>query len=140
LSENFVQVFAQFDDGNPLTPSGSGNFEIIASGYLQESSYVAVVTPIILGQLDSEGAFSQLGISSPVSYQNPNAAPNSGIPLLASDNFGPGEFNWNFKIVIQGAPNVIASNVPVNYALGSQQGLFSILQAAGWSPTVPPAF
>jgi hypothetical protein len=105
-----------------------------------ESASVAVVTPIILGSLDSAGAFSQLGISSPISYQNPNAAPNSGIPLLASDNFGANEMNWSFKVIIQGAPNVIASNIPVNYALGASQGLFAILEAAGWTPTVPAAF
>jgi hypothetical protein len=140
MTDNFVIITAQWDDGNPLTPSGSGNYEIVATGLLMESASIGVVTPIILGQLDSLGSFSQLGISSPIAYQDPNAVPNSGIPLLASDNFGAGEFNWNFKVVVAGAPIVIANNVPINYALGGTQGLFAILEAAGWSPTVPPAF
>ena len=140
MSDNFVTVTAQWDDGNPLTPSGSGNYEIVATGLLMESSAVAIVTPIILGQLDSLGSFSLLGISSPLAYQNPNVEPNTGIPLLASDNFAEGEFLWNFKVVLQGAANIISSNVQINYALGATQGLFSILEAAGWTPTVPPAF
>jgi hypothetical protein len=118
----------------------SGSFEFLASGLLQDSSYLAIVTPIILGQLDSLGSLSPLGVSSPTSMYNQNASPNTGIPILASDNYGSGELLWDVKIVIGGAANIIASQIAINYQSGAEQGLLGVLAAAGWTPPAAASF
>jgi hypothetical protein len=130
-------VQAQWGEG---TNWASGNFEMMASGQLQESSFIALVTPVILGQLDSLGSLSPLGISSPSSMYNQNASPNTGIPVLASDNYGAGELLWDIKCIIGGADNIIASQIAINYNSGSVQGLFAILTASGWTPPVSASF
>jgi hypothetical protein len=137
MTESFVTLQAQWGDGNNW---GSGNFQLIAVGQLQESSFVALVTPVIIGQLDSLGSLSPLGISSPSSMYNQNASPNSGIPILASDNYGSQELLWDIKILVSGADNIIASQIAINYQNGATQGLFQILSQSGWTPPAAASF
>jgi hypothetical protein len=126
---NNVVVEAQWTDG---TAFASGNFQMVASGVLMSSNFIAIVTPFIDGQLDSLGSLSvPAGAPGTVG----NGSPGTGVALLASDNFAAGELTWNFKIVVQGITDIVVSDVPVNFALGPTQGLFGILEAAGWSPT-----
>jgi hypothetical protein len=121
-ANQYVRVMAQFGDGVNWAP---GNYSFISAGTLMESSAVAIVTPVILGQLDSLGAFSSVG-----------AQPNTGILILASDNFAAGELNWDVTVKVQNLPDIIVENVPILFSLGATQGLFSILEATGWTATV----
>lgn len=128
-NNNSVIITAQWTDG---TAFAAGNFEIVASGVLMSSSGVAIVTPFIDGQLDSIGSLSvPAGAAGSVG----TGAPGSGVSLLASDNFAAGELTWNFNIKVQGITDILVSDVPVNFANGATQGLFGVLEAAGWSPT-----
>jgi hypothetical protein len=129
MSNNVVNLQAQWTDG---TAFAAGNFEIVASGVLMSSNGVAIVTPFIDGQLDSLGS-----LSVPVGGAGSagNGGPGTGVSLLASDNFAAGELTWNFKIVVQGITDIVVADVPVNFASGATQGLFGVLEAAGWSPT-----
>lgn len=126
---NIVVITAQWTDG---TAFASGNFEIVASGVLMQSAGVAIVTPFIDGQLDSLGSLS---VPAGGAGSTGNGAAGTGISLLASDNFALGELTWNFKIVVQGITDIVVSDVPVNFVNGATQGLFGVLEAAGWSPT-----
>ena len=56
------------------------------------------------------------------------------IQLVASDNFSAGVLTWDFIINIRGLPTINVSQVPVNYASGSSQSVWTILEAAGWTP------
>ncbi len=131
-ANNNVIVQAQWDDGSVAGGFASGNFEFIASGSLVTTGNVEIVTPFIDGQLDSLGSlslpagkFGSVGVG----------AANSGIALLASDNFAVGLLTWNIKIIVQGVANIQQADVPINFASGATQGLFTILTAAGWNPT-----
>lgn len=127
MTDTYVTVTAQWTDG---TSPAEGNFQFAASGALMDSAGVAVVTPVIYGELDTTGAISLEG-----------QAAGSGVQLLASDNFGSDaagdpELTWNVKVQVQGMTEIIATDIPVNYASGASQGLFSILEAAGWTAPV----
>lgn len=125
MTVELVTVTAQWDDGISSNGYGSGNFMMVASGHLISASQVAIVTPYIDGQLDSLGSLSLEGTTA-----------GSGIPLLASDSpgFAAGALTWNFKIIVQGMPQIIANDIPVYYALGATQNLITILEAGGWTP------
>lgn len=60
------------------------------------------------------------------------------IVLVASDNFDPGVLTWDLVINIRGLPTVTVADVPVNFALGATQNVWTILQAAGWTPAPSP--
>jgi hypothetical protein len=130
MAENYVTVSAQWTDG---TNFAEGAFQFIASGQLMESTSIAIVTPTIQGQLDEQGSLSVRHLSSPLNLMNSAAAMNSGIPMLASDNFGSGELTWDFRLQVQGITSIFVTDVVLDYSLGASQGLFGILEAAGWS-------
>lgn len=60
------------------------------------------------------------------------------LVLVASDNFGAGVLNWDFIVNIRGLPTVNVASVPVNFANGATQSIWTILTAAGWTPTSQP--
>ena len=60
------------------------------------------------------------------------------IQLVASDNFAAGVLTWDFIINIRGLPTISVANVPVNFALGATQNVWTILSAAGWVPQPMP--
>lgn len=57
------------------------------------------------------------------------------IELVASDNFGAGVLTWDFIINIRGFPTVNVQSVPVNFSSGASQNIWTILAAAGWTPS-----
>src|SRR5215469_12490791 len=60
------------------------------------------------------------------------------IELVASDNFSAGVLLWDFIINIRGLPTVNVSDVAVNFSGGATQNVWTILSAAGWTPTPSP--
>jgi hypothetical protein len=60
------------------------------------------------------------------------------VSLVASDSFGAGVLTWDVIINIRGLPTINVAGVPVNFASGATQSIWSILSAAGWSPTPQP--
>ena len=110
MTFNSVTVSAQWTDG---TTPGEGNYLFSAQGNFMDSSALAVVTPVRLGQLDSTGHLS--------------------VFLLASDNFQEGDLNWHILVRVKGAITIDVADVPVNFSLGATQSLFDILTAAGWT-------
>ena len=138
MTDNFVTLEGQWSD--TAGDYASGNYQVIATGTLADSSYVGLSIAVIMGQLDSLGSLSPLGISSPASMYNSSATPNSGISILASDNFASGSLTYDFKLVIAGVENIIASNVAVNYSSGATQGIYGVLEAAGWTALPPASF
>lgn len=56
------------------------------------------------------------------------------VVLVASDNFNVGVLTWDFVINIRGFPTVKALDIPVNFAQGASQSIWTILSAAGWTP------
>jgi hypothetical protein len=122
---NYVTVTAQWGDGT--TNIAEGNYEFVPSGSTMDSSSESIATATIQGTLDTTGSLWN------------GVTPGSGVQLLASDNFGldpdsDPELTWNIKIIVQGVPEIVAADIPVNYANGATQGLFAILEAAGWVP------
>lgn len=109
---NYVQVTASWTDGVNFA---EGNYELIASGILMSSNAVAIVTPVLSGQLVA-------------------ATPQMSVAVLASDNYGANELTWNFKIQLRGLSDIVVTDVPVLFSLGASQGLFGILEATGWLP------
>ncbi len=94
-----------------------GNYQFTASGTLMDSSSIALVFPVFRGVLIN-GAFSQA--------------------LLASDNFTAGFLTWDVLIRVQGMEVIDFRNFAINYSAGASQGLFGILQTAGWvAPSEP---
>ena len=60
------------------------------------------------------------------------------LVLVASDNFAAGVLSWDFVINIRGLPTINVPSVPVNFASGATQSIWTILSAAGWKPTTQP--
>lgn len=60
------------------------------------------------------------------------------IELVASDSFAAGVLNWDFIINIRGFPTVSVNDVPVNFSLGAEQNIWTILENAGWTPPSMP--
>lgn len=105
---NNVTVTASFGS------SAEGNFLFAATGTLMSDANIAIVTPVVEGTLDLSGNLTAI--------------------LLASDNFSPGELNWNCFISVRGISRINVQGFAVNFTLGSSQNLFTILEAAGWTP------
>jgi hypothetical protein len=58
--------------------------------------------------------------------------------LVASDNYAAGVLTWDVIINVRGLPTVNVASVPVNFANGASQNIWTILQAAGWTPATQP--
>jgi hypothetical protein len=115
-----VAVKAQWTDG---TTFGEGNFQFVASGDLMDDAQTSLTTPIVRGQLDSTGSLWD------------GVTVGSGVSLLASSNFAVGYLTWNVYVQVRGEPVIEVNDVVVDYTLGATQGLFSILETAGWVAT-----
>jgi hypothetical protein len=55
------------------------------------------------------------------------------LQLVASDNYAAGVLTWDFIANIRSFPTVNVQQVPVNFSLGANQNLWTILAAAGWT-------
>lgn len=106
---NNVTVTASFGSG------AEGHFLFAATGTLVSDSNVAIVTPVIDGQIDATGTLS--------------------VSLLASDNYGAGELTWNVFLSVRGMSDIFVQGFVVNFAQGANQNLFTILEASGWTPS-----
>lgn len=95
--------------------TGQGWYLFAATGTLMDDQNLAIVTPVIQGNLDSSG--------------------NLSVALLASDNFSAGELTWSCFIEVKGQTLVRVQDFPVYFALGASQRLYTVLAAAGWTPT-----
>lgn len=93
------------------------NWLFVAGGTLLDDTNLAIVTPVVRGSALPGGT----GLIS--------------ATLLASDNFGTGELLWSCFIRIQGIPPIEVHDFVVNFALGANQNLFTVLKASGWTPT-----
>jgi hypothetical protein len=60
------------------------------------------------------------------------------VQLVASDNFSAGVLNWDIIINIRGMPTVNASAMVVNFATGSTQSVWDILNTNGYSFVYQP--
>lgn len=105
---NTVTVTASFGSG------AEGHFLFAATGTLMSDANVAIVTPVVEGNIDTSG--------------------NLTATLLASDNFGAGELKWNCFVNVRGMSDIVVRGFVVNFALGASQNLFTILEASGWAP------
>jgi hypothetical protein len=111
MTTNAVTVTESFGAG------ASVDWVFVAGGTLVDDSNQGIFTPIVRGN---------------------NSANGTGIltaSLLASDNFGPGELLWTCFVRVQGMSFIEVHDFPVNFALGANQALFTILKATGWTPT-----
>jgi hypothetical protein len=122
---NYVTLTGQWTSVNDagVVNYGSGNVEITASGTLVTSGDDVLTIPAVLVQLDDLGALSL-----------PGTAANSGIPVLASDNYGAGVLTYDFKLLVQEEVSIDVSDVAINYGSGASQVLLAALEAAGWTP------
>lgn len=118
MTDNLVYVTGQW--GDATVGYGQGNYLFAATGTLITSAYTTITYPVMDGILDAQG----------------NLGSPSGVPLLASDNYSAGVLNWNCFLRIQGQPLIHVTSFAVNFANGSSQPLFQILQTAGWTPLV----
>jgi len=119
---NFVTVTATWSDQGAVPKYAEGNYMFIAAGTLMSSSAVAIVIPVIQGQLAA-------------------STPSLSVSLLASDNFSvgpPPQLVWDIHIAVKGIAAISVQNVAVNFSGGASQGLFTILTTAGWVPTPNP--
>lgn len=118
MSFNLVTLHGQWTDG---TNYAEGNFLFDADGDLVQDPSTAIVTPVVRGSLDSQGRLWD------------GKTQGSGVSLLASDNFLDGQLTWHILLRIQGWGTADVADVPVNFTLGASQGIFGVLEAAGWS-------
>ncbi len=121
---NIVTITATF--ANPQGNIPGGTWLFAATGTLMDSSYVAIVTPVVSGVLNASGELEWNNSATGVT--------GIGAPLLASDNYESGALMWNFFGQFAGMPVIHATNVLVNYASGASQNLFTVLAASGWTP------
>jgi hypothetical protein len=123
MSSNIVTVNVAMIDqaGYP----GQGHWLFAATGSLMTSSFVAIVAPVVDGNIDSNGQMAWI-----------NEAGNSveGAAILASDNYAAGDLYWNFFGRFAGMAAIHVTNMTINFANGASQNLFTILAANGWVP------
>lgn len=123
---NVVNVTIQVD-GAPGDPSApEGNYVFTPSGVMwPDTSSNPIVPMVVHGQM----------------IANPTANPPNclaTVELVASDNFAASVLTWDVIINVRGMPTINVPNVPVNFSNGANQNIWTILQAAGWSPLSEP--
>ena len=120
-----VTVAADKSPADPANTYAEGNVVAVPSGEMwPDTSNNPIVPMVVHGTLGD-------GLN--------GATPGECIiELVASDNFGAGVLTWDFIINIRGLPTVSASRVPVNFASGANQNIWTILSAAGWTPVSVP--
>ena len=115
---NLVTVTVTVDDSPADTGSPEGNFLFTSSGVMwPDASNFPIVPMVVHGTLVNGTATAS---------------------LVATDNFAAGVLTWDVTINIRGIPTIQVSGVPVKFSLGATQSIWTILSAAGWSPTPQP--
>lgn len=62
----------------------------------------------------------------------------ASVKLVASDNFSVGVLNWDVIINVRGMPTINVPALTINYATGSSQSIWDILNSAGYIFTIQP--
>lgn len=120
-----VTVAADVSPADPSNVFAEGNVVAVPSGTeWPDTSNNPIVPMVVHGTLGD-------GLNGAVPGQ-------CIIKLVASDSFAAGVLNWDFIINIRQLPTVNFANVPVNFANGANQNVWTILSAAGWTPAPQP--
>lgn len=121
MTVNTVNVVVAADSSPTDLVTAEGNVVAVPSGtQWPDNSGVPIVPMVVHGTLSD-------GLN--------GATPGECIiKLVASDNFSAGVLTWNFLINIRGLPTINVADVPVDFADGATQPVWSILSAAGWTP------
>lgn len=126
MTVNVVNVTIQADGapGDLLPPEG--NYVFTPSGVeWPDSGANPIVPEVIHGSL-----VGNTGVNPPIAIAT--------VELVASDNFSAGTLLWDVIINLRGLPTVNVADVAVNFSQGATQNVWTILQAAGWTPVEQP--
>lgn len=119
MSLNLVTVTIAVQGSPTDTSQPEGNFVCSPNGLLWPGTPGSLpITPEI------QQGFLVLGTAS--------------VQLVASDNFAVGVLNWDVIINIRGLPTIHAIALVINYATGSSQSIWDILNSNGYSFTIQP--
>jgi hypothetical protein len=118
MSVNVVTVTVTADASPSDVAKAEGNVVAVPSGAMwPDASNNPIVPAVIHAQL-ANGTCS--------------------LSLVASDSFAAGVLTWDFIINIRGLPTVNVASCAVNFTNGATQSVWTILQAAGWTPLSVP--
>lgn len=118
MTTNLVTVTIAADVSPADASQAEGNFVFSPSGVMwPDASGKPIVPAVQVGTLVSGSA---------------------SVQLVASDNYGAGVLTWDVIINVRGLPTIHVLAVPVNFANGASQNIWTILQPAGWSPLAQP--
>lgn len=120
-----VTVAADVSPVDPSNVTAEGNVIAVPSGVEWPDTSNNPIVPMVV-----HGTLGDL--------LNGGVAGQCIIKLVASDNFAAGVLTWDFIINIRGLPTVNVPAVPVNFASGASQNVWTILSAAGWVPQMQP--
>ena len=124
MTVNMVTVTINVD-GSPADSAGpEGNYIFSPSGVMWPDTSGNPVAPMV-----QHGA---------IAAAPGTQAATASAQLVASDNYGPGVLTWDVIVNVRGLPTVNVPAVPVNYAAGATQSIWTILQATGWTPITQP--
>lgn len=126
MTASMVTVSIQVDGAPGDTLPPEGNYVFSPSGVLWPDTSGNAVAPQL-----------QHGVLMPNTAVSPPVA-TASVQLVASDNFTAGVLTWDVIINVRGMPTVNVQAVPVNFASGANQNIWTILQAAGWTPVQVP--
>ena len=126
MTTNLVNLTIQVDGapGDPAAPEG--NYVFTPSGLEWPDTSSNPIVPMVI-----HAPLTPNPLASP-----PNAS--ATFAIVASDNFAAGILTWDVIINVRGLPTVNVPNVPINFANGANQNIWTVLQAAGWTPVTEP--
>jgi hypothetical protein len=116
---NIVNVNVTAD----VAPSGAGaegNIVAVPSGTMWPDAGGNPIVPMVV-----HGTLGDASLNIPGECQ---------IPLVASDNYAVNVLTWDLIINIRGFPTINVPRVPVNFASGATQNVWTILATMGWVP------
>jgi len=121
VTTNVVNVIVSVDASPSDAADAEGNVVAIPSGTMWPDAGNNPIVPMVV-----HGTLGDSSLNTPGECQ---------IGLVASDNFTSGVLTWDLIINIRGFPTINVPQVPVNFSLGATQNVWTILTAAGWTPT-----
>jgi hypothetical protein len=125
MSLNVVAVTVGVDTSPADSAPAEGNVIAVPSGTQWPDTSNDPIVPMVVHGTLGDGL-------------NGGTAGECILELVASDDFSPGVLTWDFIINIRGLPTVNVASVPVNFASGASQNVWTILAAAGWTPISQP--
>lgn len=128
MTVNMVTVNINIDGSAADTAGPEGNYIFSPAGVMWPDLSGNPITPMV--------QHSNLLTTGPANGQPGTAT--ASVSLVASDNFAAGVLTWDVIINVRGMPTINVSNVPVNFANGATQSIWTILQSVGWTPIAQP--